>query len=69
MNAETAIKNVLVDAAADYNFSLIVTIVRDTKLSFSTLRELQHEMKLSIARMNVEFERETAQFINALRKQ
>ena len=69
MDAETALKQVLVGAAADGNFYLIVKFVRETKLTFSTLCELQHEMKSSIARMNLEFERETAQFITALRKQ
>ena len=65
---EHALKNLLLDAAAKDDFSSIVTVLRDTKLSFSTLCELQHAVKVPIARMNYEFERKTAQFITAMQK-
>ena len=67
-DAEHALKHLLLGAAAKDDFSSIVTVLRDIQLSFSTLCELHHAMKASIARTNSEFERATAEFITALRK-
>jgi len=63
---EAALRIMLSNAAANNDFVLIVQIVTCTELSFDTLCELQRVMRVSIARMHAEFERETAEFIASL---